>query len=184
MLVAVVLVGLSLGLWFAFSVGPREPDDAVHDETAPAAIVEPEATPEPQQVEPEVEPKVAEVEEPSELEEPEARVEPKKRPRAKQRKDRPAAAPPETKGEAPEDCGKIRAAAQRANKRGAPRTVLRATRNPTCWKGSEEERIYLRTQALLDVHDYDRCAKQGRHAKDPETLAFVRICEAKLKDSP
>ena len=53
-LVAVLLLGLSFGLWFAFSARPREPGgpvnavnavDAVRDVPAPAAVVGPDRTP-------------------------------------------------------------------------------------------------------------------------------------------
>lgn|GEM_PF-1577994 len=200
LVVAAVLLLISVGAWFAFDSAEVEPGEPEDSETAPAALVESEALPEKQpeseaEAEPErigetagevssVLPETAVDPVPSETK-PEIRP---KTPRKKKGGHRKKARQlPVVEAEAPEDsaeCKKARAAAEQAHERGSARVVLRATRSAKCWKSARENRRYLRTQAFLDVHDYDACVRAGRDAKDPETQAFVRICNAKLKDSP
>ncbi|MCR9165551.1 MAG: serine/threonine protein kinase [Nannocystaceae bacterium] len=118
---------------------------------------------------------------------PEPVSEPRKRPNRKSTKLKPrtpAPALPEVEPPSPEDsaaCEKSRSTAQRA---GSARAVLRATSSAKCWRGHEESRRYLRTQAFLDVQDYEACVRAGQHSNEADTRAFVRICKTKLKDSP
>lgn len=118
---------------------------------------------------------------PSTAEPPE--LEPAKVRRPKPKKERPAPLPTVVGEKADTDaCKALRTAAKGEHDRGAPRGVLKKTRDRSCWKGHAEDRRYLRASAFFDQRDYEACAQAARGGESSDTRALARICTSKMKD--
>jgi len=74
-----------------------------------------------------------------------------------------------------ERCSRVRKAATEARQTHAWALLRTHSRNDECWEAPAEARK-LQVKAMLELGDYAGCAAAGADSRDPEVVAWVKLC--------
>lgn len=96
--------------------------------------------------------------------------------RAIPRATRPVSMPSPT----PARCERILAAAKAAFDSYNWKAVLEHTSEPACWSRRREERLTMRTEALMEEERWTECVRTGRRSAEPRVRRFAERCQKRL----